>query len=91
MIEQRPERPAWVTNAIQVLLSAADALDKHRDATRDLAIVLRSAGVDTSELDDAAHDLQHAWRHVAAARRALVMTWPVEAEKEEPGGHRPHP
>jgi hypothetical protein len=71
-------RPPKIAAMIAKLLDLAATTDRSRDALTLLAIDARELGVDTSEFVGANHDLEHAWRHVTAARRALRMAWPTE-------------
>jgi hypothetical protein len=75
-IMKAASRPPWVRDAIFELMAEASAIEGHRVRLADIAMKMKMNGADTSELVDAAHEIDHAWRHLTAARRALVMTWP---------------
>ena len=80
MIARITSRPPWVRDAIFELRAEADAIEHRRARLEEIAISMKAGGADTSELVDANHELEHAWRHLTAARRALVMVWPEEGE-----------
>jgi hypothetical protein len=77
------ERPEWVTDAIRELRRTAAAIDAQRAALTRVAYLITGNSASNAELADANHDLDHAWRHVTSARRALQMTWPTEGPEEE--------
>jgi hypothetical protein len=77
----KPERPEWVSAAISELRRVASAIDAQQAALTNVAFALSRNGATTEEISDALHDLSHAWRHVTAARRALVMVWPAEVDE----------
>jgi len=81
VVEMPKTRPAWVRAAITELMELAAEIESHRGILSGVALQMKSGGADTTELADASHDLDHAWRHITAARRVLDMTWPEEPPK----------
>ena len=76
MIELTPARPPWVPAAITELRDIAAGLQETRDKLAEIALLMTEGRANTTELADSAHDLEHAERHLTAARRSLEMTWP---------------
>jgi hypothetical protein len=81
---QRQKRPPWVD---QVLKDISVLTMKHLDeinvlVQHDLNEVRIVAGptVVIHDLEQAVHDLAHAYEHFVSIRRALKMTWPDDRD-----------
>lgn len=79
MIQVKNARPEEVQQTIDGLAHIASSLELIRAEIGMTAIAMSKIGASQdalSDLADAAHDADHTWRHVTAARRGLVMSWP---------------
>ena len=71
-------RPRWVGHALADMNAFEGDIAKLRNELAEFALWLKGKGVGTGEPADAAHDLEHAERHIVSMRRALAMSWPDE-------------
>jgi hypothetical protein len=77
-VPAKAARPQWVLDALTSLHLFEGELRRHREQLEEVALWLKGQHVNSGELADATHDLDHAELHIAAMRRSLDMAWPDE-------------
>lgn len=83
-----PVRPAWVDDVVADLTETERALAIVQARVLAAGMKLREQRLEApaSALNQAYHDAEHVWQHVASARRGLVMSWPDDQEITAPRG-----